>query len=196
MAEVVAQIQAFLKAGGLTLAALLGVGVVMWFVIVLRALGLRRGWAGGVDALVTTPVDALGGGVVPQAARRARERLATAPEAAEAIVRASLAPARRALGSGARPLQIIVVAAPLLGLLGTVVGMVETFDAFATLPRAQQGQGIARGISRALITTEVGLFHAIPGTLAARWLAAQAHARADELDALRDALLHPREVEP
>lgn len=195
MDELLAQVGAFARSGGLTLGALLGVGVAMWFVIVLRALGLRRGWKGPVAALMSAPLDRLSDGVVPQAARRARTRLAHTPEAAaEAVVRACLAPARRSLKGGARALQIIVVAAPLLGLLGTVIGMVETFDAFANLPRAQQGQGIARGISRALITTEVGLFHAIPGTLAARWLAAQAHHRADELDALRDALLHPREA--
>ena len=52
--------------------------------------------------------------------------------------------------------------APLIGLLGTVMGMIETFSSVSAVSdRAMEG--IAGGISRALITTQFGLVVAIPG---------------------------------
>lgn len=60
-------------------------------------------------------------------------------------------------------LAAMVVAAPLLGLLGTVLGMIETFDAVA-LRSGETAEMVAGGISQALITTQVGLVAALPGT--------------------------------
>lgn len=57
----------------------------------------------------------------------------------------------------------LVAAAPLLGLLGTVFGMVETFQGVA-LRSGQTAGLVAGGISQALITTQVGLVAALPGT--------------------------------
>lgn len=72
------------------------------------------------------------------------------------------------LSWGARWIRTLVVVAPLLGLLGTVSGMVETFSALAGAPDA--GDSVAGGISEALVTTQFGLILAIPGTLVGRWL--------------------------
>ncbi|MDF3130005.1 MotA/TolQ/ExbB proton channel family protein [Kiritimatiellaeota bacterium B1221] len=55
-------------------------------------------------------------------------------------------------------------AAPLLGLLGTVVGMIATFQATANVS-GDTGQQIADGISSALITTQFGLVIALPGVV-------------------------------
>ena len=52
---------------------------------------------------------------------------------------------------------------PLLGLLGTVIGMIETFDSLGDMSLFSQSGGIAGGISQALITTQMGLAVAIPG---------------------------------
>ena len=52
--------------------------------------------------------------------------------------------------------------APLLGLLGTVAGMVSTFDAVATTA-GETAARVAGGISTALITTQFGLVIALPG---------------------------------
>ena len=60
-----------------------------------------------------------------------------------------------------RVLRALTAAAPLLGLLGTVVGMTETFDAVSM--GGGLGARMAAGLSRALITTQVGLVVAIPG---------------------------------
>ncbi|MEE2836257.1 MAG: MotA/TolQ/ExbB proton channel family protein [Myxococcota bacterium] len=53
--------------------------------------------------------------------------------------------------------------APLLGLLGTVTGMIETFDSLGEMAMHTQGGGIAGGISEALLSTQLGLCVAIPG---------------------------------
>ncbi len=61
-------------------------------------------------------------------------------------------------------MKVCVAAAPLLGLLGTVTGMVSTFDALTTGSGGDQTQGmVASGISEALITTETGLVIALAG---------------------------------
>lgn len=60
-------------------------------------------------------------------------------------------------------------AAPLLGLLGTVSGMIATFQATAALA-GDTGQQIADGISRALITTQFGLVIALPGVFGHAYL--------------------------
>jgi biopolymer transport protein ExbB len=61
-------------------------------------------------------------------------------------------------------MKICVGAAPLLGLLGTVTGMLSTFGALATGSGGDKTMGlVAAGISEALITTETGLIIALPG---------------------------------
>jgi biopolymer transport protein ExbB len=53
-------------------------------------------------------------------------------------------------------------AAPLLGLLGTVTGMIGTFDIIA-VHGTGNARGLASGISVALITTQAGLVTSVPG---------------------------------
>ena len=65
-------------------------------------------------------------------------------------------------------IKIIAVVAPLLGLLGTVTGMIQTFQAI-TLYGAGDPQTMAGGISQALVTTVLGLVVAIPSVFA-HWL--------------------------
>lgn len=61
-------------------------------------------------------------------------------------------------------MKVCVAAAPLLGLLGTVTGMVATFDALTTGSGGDETQGmVASGISEALITTQTGLVIALAG---------------------------------
>jgi biopolymer transport protein ExbB len=57
----------------------------------------------------------------------------------------------------------LVAAAPLLGLLGTVLGMLQTFFGISTSAGHETADVIAGGISEALITTETGLVIALPG---------------------------------
>jgi len=59
--------------------------------------------------------------------------------------------------------KTLIVAAPLIGLLGTVIGMLDTFAALALQDGAVTSRLVADGISTALITTQTGLFVALPG---------------------------------
>lgn len=59
-------------------------------------------------------------------------------------------------------LTTLTAVAPLIGLLGTVMGMTDTFDAVSVVS-GDTGSRVAAGISRALITTQFGLVVALPG---------------------------------
>jgi biopolymer transport protein ExbB len=65
------------------------------------------------------------------------------------------------LESGLNLVKVIAAVAPLLGLLGTVIGMIQTFQAI-TLFGTGDPQLMADGISVALVTTMLGLIAAIP----------------------------------
>lgn len=71
---------------------------------------------------------------------------------------------RPAIESGLNLLKIIAAVAPLLGLLGTVTGMIITFQAI-TIFGAGDPKAMAGGISGALVTTVLGLVVAIPTVL-------------------------------
>ncbi|HDZ9222659.1 TPA: MotA/TolQ/ExbB proton channel family protein [Vibrio cholerae] len=79
------------------------------------------------------------------------------------------------LETGLSMLKLLAALAPMLGLLGTVIGMIETFQVIT-----QFGNGdpkvMAGGISMALVTTVEGLIAAIPLLLAHNILSAQAEA--------------------
>lgn len=62
-------------------------------------------------------------------------------------------------------IMVLAAAAPLLGLLGTVNGMVETFRVIGIYGMGN-AQAMASGIKEALLTTQAGLLVAIPGVLA------------------------------
>jgi len=70
----------------------------------------------------------------------------------------------RYIEQGTHVISMMAAAAPLLGLLGTVTGMVATFDVI-TLYGNQNPVLMADGISEALITTQSGLLVAFPLTL-------------------------------
>jgi len=75
--------------------------------------------------------------------------------------------------------KIIAVVAPLLGLLGTVTGMIQTFQAI-TLYGAGDPQTMAGGISKALVTTVLGLVVAIP-TVFLHWVISSRAKRIEEI---------------
>jgi len=66
----------------------------------------------------------------------------------------------------ARPLGILASVAPLLGLLGTVLGIIRAFDVVARAGALGDPGALAGGISEALLTTCFGLIVAIPLLLA------------------------------
>jgi biopolymer transport protein ExbB len=72
-------------------------------------------------------------------------------------------------------------AAPLLGLLGTVTGMIQTFKLITVFGTGDAGK-LASGISEALLTTKWGLIVAIPSLLGHALLARMAKGKLSELE--------------
>lgn len=75
---------------------------------------------------------------------------------------------------------------PLLGLLGTVFGMIESFEAISTaaIAMADQKAMTASGISTALLTTAAGMSVAIPALILYLWFSSVVEKRVMEIDSL------------
>lgn len=92
------------------------------------------------------------------------------PPATEAKAKLKRQVQLQALNANTKLIASLIAAAPLLGLLGTVSGMITTFEGLAEGSLYSQGGGIASGISVALITTQAGLVIAVPCLLVSRLL--------------------------
>jgi biopolymer transport protein ExbB/TolQ len=72
--------------------------------------------------------------------------------------------------------------ATLLGLTGTIFGLMMAFDAIANVPAAQRAQALATGISIAMSTTLFGLIVAVPSILVHGILAGKSDKVIEEMD--------------
>ncbi|MCL6417472.1 MotA/TolQ/ExbB proton channel family protein [Aestuariirhabdus sp. Z084] len=72
---------------------------------------------------------------------------------------------KRKLSSGLRVLQAIAVLAPLLGLLGTVLGLIRVFDDLSIVSGPIEPSMLAAGLSLAMYTTAAGLLIAMPAII-------------------------------
>mgnify|MGYP005849093657 CR=1 FL=1 len=101
--------------------------------------------------------------------------------------------AQQALAPFEAPLKIIEVIAalaPLLGLLGTVIGMMEAFNVMAAAEGRASASQLSGGIYKALATTAAGLIVAIPFAALAAWIEFRLRRLQTTLNAaLTDALL-------
>ena len=151
-----------------------------------RMLGLRRRKVlppeliGGLGKLAEQP-----GGLDPRAAYKLCQQF---PSSASSVVKAMLLKVGRPqtelehtvseasdreaarLYVNVRWLSLAAGISPLLGLLGTVWGMIQAFFATANLPTgANKAEHLAEGIYVALVTTFAGLSVAIPAAILAHW---------------------------
>ncbi|MEM8937609.1 MAG: MotA/TolQ/ExbB proton channel family protein [Pseudomonadota bacterium] len=78
-----------------------------------------------------------------------------------------------ALEGGFRILDTVAQLAPLLGLLGTVIGMIEAFQALQEAGSQVDPSDLAGGIWVALMTTAAGLSVAMPTSIALSWFEAR-----------------------
>ena len=80
-------------------------------------------------------------------------------------------------------LDTIVTAAPLLGLLGTIFGIMETFNALAA-GGVSDSAAVSRGIGTAVIATAIGIATALLGLLGNNVLSRRAHVLMEDFKAL------------
>ena len=131
-----------------------------------------------------------------QAAAADRE-LARNPDGLAARFDEIVTGASRRLHRGVQVLSIFAAVTPLLGLLGTVTGMIETFQVI-TLFGAGDPRLMSGGISQALVTTQLGLCAAIPLLLLHSFVQGRANALVgmlDERSARLFASIHPERPE-
>ena len=156
----------YLLQGGWVMIPLVAVSVVMWTLIVDRLRRFGELSRGGLQAQLLSEFDA---------------NKAGHPQLDREILGACALRLRRGLDGQLAVIGVLAGIAPLLGLLGTVLGMIETFDVIS-----QFGTGNARamagGISVALITTQTGLLVAIPGLLMSNRLSRKASSLKTTLD--------------
>lgn len=88
-----------------------------------------------------------------------------------------------------RLLELIAMVSPLLGLLGTVLGMIQSFQELAAAEGSANASVLAGGIWQALLTTAAGLVVAIPAAVAAGLLAGRVEAGAREIEGSAGRLL-------
>ena len=81
-----------------------------------------------------------------------------------------------------RPFAVITAIAPLLGLLGTVIGIIDAFQVLSLQKGMGKPEMLAAGISQALVATAAGLCVAIPAQVAYYWLRSKVERFAGELE--------------
>ncbi len=133
-------------AGGWVMVAILGLSVLMWALILDRYLFFFR----RRRELVAETIAAwsASNNTTPLSNRRLRSALTESFHGR--------------LGSYLITIEVITAVLPLLGLLGTVGGMIKTFEVMTVFGTGNV-RGMAEGISEALITTMAGLMTALAG---------------------------------
>lgn len=167
----------FLHAGGYVMLPLVILTVVLWFAIGCRYWLLGRGSKLSVRALLDNNKTGWTGkqrGIIDYAVKTGLDLKqqfnlqhvnSSETSAFRKLLDSHFHPYQQAIRQHSITIKAIVIVAPLLGLLGTVSGMIETFDSLADMALFSQTGGIAGGISQALFTTQMGLVVAIPGAL-------------------------------
>ena len=191
-----------MNTGGAVMWVLFVLNLALWYGLGFRYLTLRRGTQGNVRRLVAKhekrgETQAMRGLLDYAAA----DALAAAKEthgigvSCRNFVTDALSPYMMIVGTYSTLVKTIVVLAPLVGLLGTVIGMIETFDALQSSSMFAQGNSISGGISKALFTTELGLVVAVPGLIIGKILDKQEERYELEFEQIVDVICTKDEYE-
>jgi biopolymer transport protein ExbB len=160
----------YLRAGGVVMVPLILVSLVMWLLIVDRALFIRRLRRDDMNLEHALRLIGSGepleqgrhSGIITLLVIRFIAARSGVRELDRHILEEIIMGLQRSLSERLATIGVLAAIAPLLGLLGTVLGMVTTFDVMAVFGTGN-AKAMAGGISSALITTQTGLLVAIPG---------------------------------
>jgi biopolymer transport protein ExbB len=187
------QLLAIVEAGGWVCYPLVLTSSLLSYAIAIRWFYLQRGDSRPVLSVLSSPPRQTHG-VLPAAINAATQARKLSKldlnKDVEKEIEFALFDYRQGLSQYKKIIQTIVAITPLLGLLGTVIGMIETFDSLGdmSLFAQQSGGGIAGGISQALITTQIGLIIAIPGLFFERFLSRKEELLRSDLQSIQDSL--------
>lgn len=129
------------------------------------------------------------GGPVARVIEYALSRLPYGRPAVESAFNEASLEEEASLSRGLPALATIAQISPLLGLLGTVTGMILAFSDLSQQAGATDTATVSRGISQALITTAAGLLVAIPSLIAHNYLSARVDGMLLEIERRREELL-------
>ena len=177
--------------GGFVMPPLIVATLVLWYALGWRFATLRRGNRRSVRALVERyrdgydhkPTGIIDSAVVRGLALQIRKR-----KDLRFFLDDAFAWYERDINRYSMLVRSIVIIAPLAGLLGTVTGMIETFDSLGDMSLFSQSGGIAGGISQALFSTQMGLAVAVPGRVIGRILDRRQSSFSRELAQIKDIL--------
>ena len=178
----------YVEAGGFVMPPLVGGALVLWYAIGYRFVTLQRGSRRHVRTLVRNYRENLTRkpkGLIDQAARLGVIAANCYPKNVAEVLDTSFFAYYQQVKRGRTVIMGIVTVAPLVGLLGTVAGMIETFDSLGDMTLFSQTGGIAGGISQALFSTQMGLCVAIPGVIVGRLLDRRQRQFEEELDQIK-----------
>ena len=183
----------FMNAGGIIMWVLFVLNLPLWYGLGYRYFTLKRGTKGSVRRLIekheTRGSKKVYVGLLDFAVHDAIEAASVAKSISKKpreYIHDALFPYLVITGKYSVLVKTIVMLAPLIGLLGTVGGMIETFDALQSSSMFAQGDSIAGGISKALFTTELGLVVAVPGLIFGKILDKQEDQYALEFEQIVD----------
>lgn len=116
----------------------------------------------------------------------------TDPSYGEELARQTAIVQLSQMNSRMRILDAVVQAAPMLGLLGTVIGMIDAFGNLALTQQVADAQLLASGIWTALTTTAIGLIIALVAFSLAAWLEGRIDDERDTIEMVVSAAIHGR----
>lgn len=137
---------------------------------------IKKGDHGRASSLAST-IEGAGGALVQSGVEHADEKRGTLEE----ILYEKILAVRPRLERFLPFIALTAAAAPLLGLLGTVTGMIKTFN-LITIFGTGDAKSLSSGISEALVTTELGLVVAIPALILHGLLSRMARQKLGEME--------------
>ena len=164
------QLEDYLRAGGVVMLPLALVSLMMWGLIADRALFFRRLHHKNMGTLTAfehiradrMPDPRQFRGAVSMVVAEFLSRRSHDSNLDRFILDETVLTVSRSFNDYLALIGVLAAIAPLLGLLGTVTGMITTFDVLAVFGTGN-AKAMAGGISEALITTQTGLLVAVPG---------------------------------
>ena len=179
--ELIFSMENYIRAGGVVMIPLLTLSFFMWLLILNRLMflgrlyerNITRAQAGELVKNNQTPKDQYMG-VNSLLVRTFLVERSLDPVLDDFILDETVVKLVSSLDTHLAAIQVMAGVAPLLGLLGTVLGMMDTFDVITILGTGN-ANAMAGGISVALISTQTGLMVSIPGLYMSGFLTKRAN---------------------
>jgi len=187
--DIITDTYEYLRQGGPVMIPLILTSLWMWLLIGERLIYFRRMNRGSLS--LKEAVEMLSDKLLPEISNGLQTRVATSflkqrtgnSKLDRGILELCAMRERLLIRRYLSVIAVLAAVSPLFGLLGTVTGMITTFDVI-TFFGTGNAKAMAGGISEALITTQSGLLVAIPGLFMSAFLTRRANSLEDRLDEL------------